>query len=56
MNLEWGTREDGSMWLSIGNPTGYHRQADWEFGEDLLLVFVKALEREWSSKIETSTK
>lgn len=32
--VTYGHRDDGSMWLSIGDPThGPHVQADWEFGE-----------------------
>ena len=38
--ITYGTREDGSMWLSIGNPTsGPHVQADWEFGEKYAAMF-----------------
>jgi len=54
MRIEWGTRHDGSIWLSIGTPEGYHRQSDWGFGQDLLLVFIAALEAKWSDKKETA--
>ncbi len=51
--VDWGTRDDGSMWLSIGDPgRGYHQQADWNFGEEMLILFVTALEREWADKVK----
>lgn len=38
--IKWGKRADGSMWLSIGDPhSGYHVQADWEFGETYARMF-----------------
>ncbi len=40
---EYGTRRDGSMWMSIGDPVrGAHIQADWEFGESNALAFAAA--------------
>lgn len=45
MRCDYGTREDGSMWLSIGYPAhGPHTQADWEFGEKWASIFAMAVE------------
>jgi hypothetical protein len=43
--VTWGKRDDGTIWLSIGDPReGPHVQADWEFSEGYLRLFIKALE------------
>jgi hypothetical protein len=64
--ITFGSREDGSMWLSFGSPIpgviSEHWQADWEFGWSNAALFqylhanvpniIKLLEKEEQSAIQ----
>ena len=43
-NVSFGTREDGTMWISFGNPEhGPHFQCEWTGGEKLAETIGRAM-------------